>query len=101
MKPFEAAPLPWKSDEPSIIDANGKHVAGVVHGAWASDIDLAAEVVRRVNTHDALVKALTEAATALRNAGSDLSFEYPTAAERYLTAATSVEASLKAAKGKS
>jgi hypothetical protein len=56
MKPFDAAPLPWKQDPRNaglITDADGMRVIET-HPA------LAAEVVRRVNLHDDLVKALDE-----------------------------------------
>lgn len=55
MKPFEQAPLPWTTNERGFIyDANGFQVAAPPD----NDADYAAEVVRRVNMHDALVAAL-------------------------------------------
>ena len=55
---MKAAPTPWVANRLHVDDANKEHVLTVDTGAHnALDASIAAEVVRRVNSFDALVEA--------------------------------------------
>ena len=64
---MKAAPTPWVANRLHVDDANKEHVLTVDTGAHnALDASIAAEVVRRVNSFDALVEALEAAQNGLR-----------------------------------
>lgn len=61
---FEKCPLPWVTDTmTSVFDANGQQViedvlVSHVDTTYSDDVQVAAEIVKRVNAHDSLVAGL-------------------------------------------
>lgn len=96
-------PLPWTSDEDAIIRTVGGGYLGSFCGPNEADEDLANArlCVLAVNSHAALTAraeqaearvakfeaALLEAAKSLKDAGNDLTVEYPATAKTYYHAA--------------